>query len=209
MISTSFPAATAVYACSCIIRSSVQSSRRLAPAGGSHGVMKIQIPRFAYLRCALGIMAFPDQADARNRKDAAGGKNLRSSAKYTGEDKAGVPSTVVNPPINSFHQEYHGGMEKVSVSLRDNLFLFEETRNNHGTGAEKCTIYRAGSPPITRKEIFELLTDVPGWSLDNGHLTGSLSYPTAASALIFSMRLWLSQRRKGRFRIFLSGNHDL
>jgi 4a-hydroxytetrahydrobiopterin dehydratase len=35
---------------------------------------------------------------------------------------------------------------------------------------EKCTTYRAGSPPITRKEIMDLLSQVPGWSLDNGHL---------------------------------------
>ncbi len=35
---------------------------------------------------------------------------------------------------------------------------------------KKCTTYRIGSPPLTRKEIFELLGEVPGWSLDNGHL---------------------------------------
>jgi 4a-hydroxytetrahydrobiopterin dehydratase len=34
----------------------------------------------------------------------------------------------------------------------------------------KCTTYRAGSPPLTRKEISELMGEVPGWSLDNGHL---------------------------------------
>ena len=36
---------------------------------------------------------------------------------------------------------------------------------------KKCTTYRAGSPPLTRKETNELLGDVPGWSLNNGHLT--------------------------------------
>src|SRR5512135_801408 len=35
----------------------------------------------------------------------------------------------------------------------------------------KCTTYRTGSPPLTRKETSELLGEVPGWSLDNGHLT--------------------------------------
>ncbi|MDD1700640.1 MAG: 4a-hydroxytetrahydrobiopterin dehydratase [Methanoregula sp.] len=35
----------------------------------------------------------------------------------------------------------------------------------------RCTTYRMGSPPLTRKEIFDLLGEVPGWSLDNGHLT--------------------------------------
>ncbi len=34
----------------------------------------------------------------------------------------------------------------------------------------KCTTYRPGSPPLTRKEIAELIGEVPGWSLDNGHL---------------------------------------
>jgi len=36
---------------------------------------------------------------------------------------------------------------------------------------QKCTTYRAGSPPLTRKEVMELLVQVPGWLLDNGHLT--------------------------------------
>ena len=36
---------------------------------------------------------------------------------------------------------------------------------------QKCTTYRVGSPPLTRKETFELLGEVPGWSLANGHLT--------------------------------------
>jgi len=36
---------------------------------------------------------------------------------------------------------------------------------------KKCTTYRVGSPPLTRKEIFELLGEVPGWSVENGHLT--------------------------------------
>jgi 4a-hydroxytetrahydrobiopterin dehydratase len=34
----------------------------------------------------------------------------------------------------------------------------------------KCTTYRAGSPPLTRRETSELMGEVPGWSLDNGHL---------------------------------------
>ncbi len=35
---------------------------------------------------------------------------------------------------------------------------------------KKCSTYRIGSPPLTRKEIFELMGELPGWSLDNGHL---------------------------------------
>jgi 4a-hydroxytetrahydrobiopterin dehydratase len=36
---------------------------------------------------------------------------------------------------------------------------------------QKCTTYRVGTPPLTRKEMFQLLGEVPGWSLDDGHLT--------------------------------------
>jgi 4a-hydroxytetrahydrobiopterin dehydratase len=35
---------------------------------------------------------------------------------------------------------------------------------------KKCTTYKAGAPPITRKDVMELLGMVPGWSLVNGHL---------------------------------------
>ena len=35
----------------------------------------------------------------------------------------------------------------------------------------KCTTYKAGSPPLTRKETNELLAQVPGWSLVEAHLT--------------------------------------
>lgn len=36
---------------------------------------------------------------------------------------------------------------------------------------QKCATYRAGSPPLIRKETAELMNEVPGWSLNNGHLT--------------------------------------
>ncbi len=41
----------------------------------------------------------------------------------------------------------------------------------------KCTTYRAGSPPLTRKETIELLGEVPGWSLDEGHLSRNFEFP--------------------------------
>ena len=34
----------------------------------------------------------------------------------------------------------------------------------------KCTTYKAGSPPLTRKETMELLGQVPGWTLNGGSL---------------------------------------
>ncbi len=50
---------------------------------------------------------------------------------------------------------------------------------------KKCTSYRAGSPPLTRKEIFELLSEVPGWSLDNGHLTRIYEFDNCGQCVVF------------------------
>ena len=50
---------------------------------------------------------------------------------------------------------------------------------------KKCTTYRAGSPPLTRKEIMDLLADVPGWSLDNGHLARRFELEDASACITF------------------------
>jgi 4a-hydroxytetrahydrobiopterin dehydratase len=49
----------------------------------------------------------------------------------------------------------------------------------------KCTTYRAGSPPLTRKETMDLLTQVPGWSLDNGHLARMFELEGADACITF------------------------
>ena len=49
----------------------------------------------------------------------------------------------------------------------------------------KCTTYKAGSPPLTRKEIMDLLVQVPGWSLNNGHLARTFPREDAASCIAF------------------------
>ena len=49
----------------------------------------------------------------------------------------------------------------------------------------KCTPYKAGSPPLIRKEIMDLLKRVPGWSLHDGHLTRTFTFPDAASCITF------------------------
>lgn len=49
----------------------------------------------------------------------------------------------------------------------------------------KCTTYKAGSPPLTRKETIELLGQVPGWSLQSGHLTRTFGKEDAASCIAF------------------------
>lgn len=49
----------------------------------------------------------------------------------------------------------------------------------------KCTTYRAGSPPITRKEIMDLLSQVPGWSLDNGHIVRQFELGDSSQCIDF------------------------
>jgi 4a-hydroxytetrahydrobiopterin dehydratase len=48
-----------------------------------------------------------------------------------------------------------------------------------------CTTYRAGSPPITRKESLELLIEVPGWSLENGQLTRQFEIHNSGQCIDF------------------------
>jgi 4a-hydroxytetrahydrobiopterin dehydratase len=48
---------------------------------------------------------------------------------------------------------------------------------------EKIITYRTGSPPLTRREIIELLKAVHGWSLDNGHLTREFEFNTSSECL--------------------------
>lgn len=50
---------------------------------------------------------------------------------------------------------------------------------------EKCSAYRAGSPPVTRKEAMELLNRVPGWSLENGHLVRRFELPDSGRSVGF------------------------
>jgi 4a-hydroxytetrahydrobiopterin dehydratase len=49
----------------------------------------------------------------------------------------------------------------------------------------KCTPYKAGSPPLIRKEILDLLGRVQGWSLQGGHLTRTFTFPDAANCIAF------------------------
>ena len=50
---------------------------------------------------------------------------------------------------------------------------------------KKCTTYKAGSPPLTRKETMTFLGQVEGWSLNNGHLTRTFNQADAASCIAF------------------------
>ena len=50
---------------------------------------------------------------------------------------------------------------------------------------EKCSTYKAGSPPLTRKDTMELLGQVPGWSLQGGHLVRTFTFPDPAAGIAF------------------------
>ena len=49
----------------------------------------------------------------------------------------------------------------------------------------KCTPYRTGSPPLIRKEMMDLLGGVNGWSLRDGHLTRTFTFPDAVTCIAF------------------------
>jgi 4a-hydroxytetrahydrobiopterin dehydratase len=53
---------------------------------------------------------------------------------------------------------------------REPFFVQRDDKITMELAQQKCTTYRVGSPPLTRKETFELLGEVPGWSIANGHL---------------------------------------
>lgn len=63
----------------------------------------------------------------------------------------------------------------------------------------KCTTYRAGSPPLTRKEIMDLLAQVPGWSLDNGHLTRTFELESADACITFFTGIMELASQEGHF----------
>lgn len=64
---------------------------------------------------------------------------------------------------------------------------------------KKCTTYKAGSPPLTRKETMDLLGQVPGWSLHNGHLTKTFGQADAASCIAFFNEIASLATNEGHF----------
>jgi 4a-hydroxytetrahydrobiopterin dehydratase len=64
---------------------------------------------------------------------------------------------------------------------------------------EKCTTYKAGSPPLTRKETMELLGQVPGWALTSGHLTRTFPQADAAASIAFFNEIATVAAGEGHF----------
>lgn len=50
---------------------------------------------------------------------------------------------------------------------------------------EKILTYKSGVPPLTRREIMELLKDVPGWSISEGHITRKYEFSNSSECLSF------------------------
>ena len=64
---------------------------------------------------------------------------------------------------------------------------------------EKCTTYKAGSPPLTRKETMELLGQIPGWSLDAGHIKKTFQKSDAADCIAFFNEIAALANEEGHF----------
>lgn len=54
-----------------------------------------------------------------------------------------------------------------------------------GLAQKACSTDVERSSPLTRKDIFTLLDDVPGWSLDNGHLTRTFEFDSGSKCIDF------------------------
>jgi 4a-hydroxytetrahydrobiopterin dehydratase len=64
---------------------------------------------------------------------------------------------------------------------------------------QKCTTYKPGSPPLTRKETIELLGQIPGWALLNGHIARTFSLPDAGSCIAFFSEITGLASEEGHF----------
>ncbi len=64
---------------------------------------------------------------------------------------------------------------------------------------EKCSTYKPGSPPLTRKETLEFLTQVPGWALKNGHITKSYTFADASACIAFFGEIAALATEEGHF----------
>ena len=63
----------------------------------------------------------------------------------------------------------------------------------------KCTPYKTGSPPLIRKEMMELLDQVPGWSLQEGRLIRTFTFPDTASCMAFIAEIGDFSAKEGHF----------
>jgi 4a-hydroxytetrahydrobiopterin dehydratase len=62
----------------------------------------------------------------------------------------------------------------------------------------KCTTYRQGSPPLTRKEISDLMGEVPGWSLGNGHIIRTYELDNSSLCVEFFNEVMALSKQEGQ-----------
>jgi 4a-hydroxytetrahydrobiopterin dehydratase len=63
----------------------------------------------------------------------------------------------------------------------------------------KCTPYKTGSPPLIRKEMMELIGQVPGWSHQGGHLTRTFAFADAVTCIAFIAEIGDFAAKEGHF----------
>jgi len=64
---------------------------------------------------------------------------------------------------------------------------------------QKCTTYKPGSPPLTRKETMDILGQVPGWALQNGHVVRTFNLTDAAACIAFIADITSLSTEEGHF----------
>ena len=68
-----------------------------------------------------------------------------------------------------------------------------------GLEMEKCVPIEGSIPPLIRREIQDLLREVPGWTLRDGHLLRSFAFPDFQEALRFVKELALLALEEGHY----------
>ncbi|MFA5254818.1 MAG: 4a-hydroxytetrahydrobiopterin dehydratase [Methanoregula sp.] len=62
---------------------------------------------------------------------------------------------------------------------------------------QKCSTYKPGTPPITRKDTVELIKEVPGWTLENGHLKRTFEFDDSEASIAFINDLIVMSTEEG------------
>jgi len=62
---------------------------------------------------------------------------------------------------------------------------------------KKCSTYKPGSPPITRKDTVELIKEAPGWALTSGHLTRTFTFENSTQSIAFTNEILTLSTEEG------------
>ena len=67
---------------------------------------------------------------------------------------------------------------------------------------KKCSTYKPGTPPITRKETVELIKEVPGWTLEDGHLKRKFEFDDSEASIEFINEIIVLSKEEGHIPDF-------